>query len=97
MQDTESSGRIDIMIFPNGGKEVIGRVASYPKVPESTYWPEVLAFVAEHQGLEKPVKYTGRYSVTGGVFSMQWFDWAGEIERPEEDGAIDVEPDEAEE
>ena len=30
LQDTETSGRIDIIIFPAGGKEVIGRIASYP-------------------------------------------------------------------
>lgn len=84
LTDTESAGRIDIIIFPNGGKEVIGRQAAYPSVPESAYLPEIQRFVAAHQGLSEPTKYTGRYSVKDGELSMVWMDWAGEIVREEE-------------
>ena len=86
MQDTTSDGRIDIVIFPSGGREVIGRVAAYPPVPETAYMPLVAAFVAEHQGLKKPEKHTGYYSVKNGVCAMQWAGYAGELpqEEPEE-------------
>ncbi len=73
--DTETPGRIDIIIFPSGGKEVIGRQAAYPPVEECVYMPEVQSFVNEHQGLEKPKRYTGRYSVKNDVCSFQWTDY----------------------
>ena len=85
LQDTETPGRINIIIFPNGGKEVIGRIASYPPTPESAYLDKVRSFVGQHQGLSKPTKYTGRYNVKDGVLSMLWTDWAGEIPRPAEE------------
>ena len=82
--DTETPGRIDIIVFPSGGKEVIGRQAAYPPVEESVYMPKVQAFVDEHRGLEKPEKFTGRYTVKNDVCSFQWFDWAGNIKESTE-------------
>lgn len=77
--DTETPGRIDIIIFPSGGKEVIGRQAAYPPVPEDVYMPVVKTFIDSHQGLKKPTRYTGRYEVKNDVCTMQWSDWAGLI------------------
>lgn len=84
MKDTLSTGRIDIIIFPNGGKEVIGRMPAYPPVEETLYMSEVQKFVANHQNLPKPTKYTGYYAVKDEVLSMAWANWAGEIVRENE-------------
>lgn len=84
MEDTISTGRIDIIIFPNGGKEVIGRMPAYPPVEENLYMSEVQKFVANHQNLPKPTKYTGYYAVKDEVLSITWSNWAGEIVRENE-------------
>ena len=86
MQDTTSNGRVDIVIFPTGGREILGRVASYPETPETAYMPLIAQFVSEHQGLKTPQKFTGYYSVKDGVCSMQWANYAGELpqQEPEE-------------
>ena len=85
MEDTTSAGRIDIIIFPNGGKEVLGRIASDPKLSESVYLPTVKEFVAANVPEGKtPVKYTGYYSVTDGELSFTWGDYEGEIVREDE-------------
>lgn len=70
---TEMPGRIDIIIFPNGGKEVIGRSPSYPPAKESFYISLVNEFVASKVGtVEKPEKYSGYYTIKDDVASMQW-------------------------
>ena len=79
--DTLAPGRVDIIIFPNGGKEVIGRQPSYPSIPESAYLSEVQKFVSSKQGLEHPEKFTGYYTVKDGVVSMTWTPYAGEIQQ----------------
>ena len=85
--DTIVLGRIDIIIFPSGGKEVIGRLPSYPELPETAYLDEVRKFVFTKQGLETPEFFTGYYSVKDGVVSMTWTSYAGEIpQKPEEEG-----------
>jgi hypothetical protein len=86
--DTLAPGRVDIIIFPNGGKEVIGRQPSYPLLPETAYLNKIRDFVATKQGLEKPEKFTGFYSSKENSVSMTWTAWAGEIpqEEPVEEG-----------
>ena len=83
MTDTTTPGRIDIIIFTNGGKEVLGRIASEPKLAESDYLPTVKEFVANNVPTDVPVKYTGYYSVTDGELSFEWGEYAGEIVREE--------------
>ena len=87
--DTLAPGRIDVIVFPSGGKEVLGRQPSYPALPEAAYLPEVRAFVAAKQGLDKPEKATGYYTCKGGVVSMTWTPYAGPI--PEEEPAEEQE------
>lgn len=83
MADTTTPGRIDIVIFTNGGREVIGRTASDPKVKESIYMPLVAEFVSNNVPVDKPAKYTGYYSVTNDECSMSWGDYEGEIVKEE--------------
>ena len=89
--DTLAPGRVDILIFPNGGKEVIGRQPSYPALSEAAYLPEVQTFVASKQGLEKPEKATGYYTCKGDVVSMTWTPYAGPISKEEQE-ALELEP-----
>jgi hypothetical protein len=77
--DTLAPGRIDLIIFPSGGKEVLGRQPSYPELPEEAYLSEVQKFVATKQGLEKPEKYTGYYTCKDNAVSMTWTSYAGPI------------------
>ena len=84
MNDTTIDGRIDIIIFSNGGKEIIGRIESEPKISESYYIKDIKNFVSKHQNLEHPTKYTCYYKVLNGKIKTSWTDYAGEIERPEE-------------
>ena len=91
MEDTLSAGRIDIIIFPNGGKEIIGRMPAYPPVPEMLYMPEVRKFVADHQSLPKPTRFTGYYTVKDGALSMTWSNYAGEIVQNGEERKAEVE------
>lgn len=81
--DTIKDGRFDIVIFPNGGWECIGKMPSTPETPEDMYWQKVLDFVGQHQGLEAPQKYTGFYSVKGETLKMSWAPYAGEMPREE--------------
>ena len=83
--DTIAPGRIDIVIFPSGGREVIGRQSSYPSTPESAYLGEIQKFVSSKQRLEKPEKFTGYYTVKDDVVSMTWAPYAGEIEQKSEE------------
>ena len=89
--DTIAPGRIDIVIFPSGGKEVIGRQSSYPSTPESAYLGEVQKFASSKHGLEKPEKFTGYYTVKDDVVSMTWTPYAGEIPQEETTEASDEE------
>lgn len=87
--DTVAPGRIDIIVFPSGGKEVLGRQPSYPELPEASYLPEVRAFVATKQGLDKPEKATGYYTCKDGVVSMTWTPYVGPI--PQEEPEVTLE------
>lgn len=70
---TEMPGRIDIIIFPSGGKEVIGRSPSYPPAKEALYISLVNEFVVSKTGtVEKPEKYSGYYTIKDDVASIQW-------------------------
>lgn len=84
LTDTEAAGRYDIIIFPNGGKECIGHVPSTPYTPESAYLNAVVEFVAKHQGLDVPTKFTGYYSVKNGVCTMQWYEFVSTDESEEQ-------------
>ena len=92
LTDTTTDGRIDIVIFTNGGKEVLGRIASEPKLSESVYMPSVKEFVAANVPESEPVQYTGYYSVKDGVLSFTWGEYEGEIvkEETDEEGVDDV-------
>ena len=79
--DTLAPGRIDLVIFSNGGKEVIGRLPSYPALPEMAYSKFIQEFVSTKQNLEKPEKFTGFYSCKDNQVSMTWTTWAGEIKQ----------------
>lgn len=81
--DTLTQGRVDIVIFPNGGWEYIGRVPANPEIPEADYQPEVEKFVAQNQGLKNPTNFTGYYGVDGDILKMSWGTYAGEIPRDE--------------
>lgn len=81
MSDTLTPGRVDIVIFANGGWEFIGRINADPDIPENEYLPEVLDFVGKHQNLSAPEKFTGYYQIKGDKLIMNWRDYAGEIER----------------
>lgn len=87
--DTLAPGRIDLVIFSNGGKEVIGRQPSYPALPESAYISEVNRFVATKQGLGKPEKFTGYYTVKDNEVTMTWTPYAGELQQKVEEGEVE--------
>lgn len=87
--DTLSPGRVDIVIFPSGGKEILGRQSSYPSTPESAYLGEVQKFVASKQGIEKPEKFTGYYTVKDDVVSMSWTSYAGELPQKADEGEVE--------
>lgn len=77
--DTVTDGRLDIVIFPNGGYEYIGKLAASPEVNEEYYLPFIARFVEDHQGLEVPTKYTATYRVKNDNLEISWGDYAGEI------------------
>ena len=52
---------------------------AYPPVPETLYMSEVRKFVADHQSLPKPTRFTGYYTVKDGALSMTWSNYSGEI------------------
>lgn len=79
MQETIVDGRLDIVVFPNGGWEFIGKVMSDPPVPEDIYLPEVNRHVAANQNLPAPHKFTGVFRVRDDAFTIFWGDWKGEI------------------
>lgn len=57
-----SAGRIDIVVFPNGGREIIGRISSEPEVPMSELLSDINQYVSTLEGITTPRKYTGYYS-----------------------------------
>lgn len=77
--DTIQDGRIDVMIYPNGGREVMGRIESNPELPEQVYMPQVEVFVSQNQGLPKSKMFTGIYSMKDDVLTINWSDWLGKI------------------
>lgn len=81
--DTLTQGRVDIVIFPNGGWEFIGSIPANPEIPEEVYLPEVQKFVGQNQELPTPTKFTGYYGIAGDIFKMSWGEWKGAIPREE--------------
>lgn len=81
--DTLTPGRIDIVIFANGGYERIGYIAADPEIPETEWLPDVVKFVNMNQNLSEPKKFTGYYSIKDGQLKMSWREYAGEIPVPE--------------
>lgn len=77
MEDTLKDGRIDIVIFANGGREVIGREDAEPPVSDADLLPEVAKFVAEHQDLPAPEKFTAIYRVENGKLKLFWGEYKG--------------------
>lgn len=77
--NTITDGRLDIIIFPNGGKEYLGKLPSSPEVDEQLYLPAVAEFVAQNQDLEEPTKFTGMYRVKDDRLEITWGPYAGEI------------------
>lgn len=91
MEDTKIDGRIDIVIFPNGGWELIGRTNSDPEINEDIYMPEIKAFVQANQGLNAPQKFTCLYRIKDDRLAMKWGEWKGEIQRFEtNENEIDI-------
>ena len=84
MENTLVPGRVDIVIFANGGWEKIGQIASDPDIPFDDFLPEILQFVGTKQNLPAPEKFTGYYSAKDGDISIHWANYAGEIARTEE-------------
>lgn len=78
VENTITNGRLDIVVFGNGGYEFLARVTSEPEVAEDIYLPKVKDFVASLR-LDAPQKFTGIYHVTEGQFNISWGDWQGEI------------------
>lgn len=78
MENTTTSGRIDIVVFVNGGYEFLARVASKPEVPEDVWLPRVEDFVSRLI-LDEPQKYSLTYEVVDGQFYMHHGEWLGEI------------------
>ena len=85
MPATTVPGRYDIVMFPNGGWECIGRQAAIPPIPASEYRPRVDEYVAQHS-VEKPTKMTMYYRMEGDACTASWMPYAGEIQSPEEEG-----------
>lgn len=79
MPDTIKQGRVDIVIFPNGGWEYIGRIEPEPLMPPDDILPQVLEFVAQHQNLPLPQKFTAYYGQKGRSINISFGDWEGEI------------------
>lgn len=77
--NTVTDGRLDIIIFPNGGKEYLGKLPSTPEIDEQLYLPAVSQFVAQNQNLEEPTKFTGMYRVKDDRLEITWGPYAGEI------------------
>lgn len=80
MEDTKIDGRLDIVIFTNGGWEFIGKIPADPEIPEDVYMPEVRNFVAANQELPEPKKFTSFYRIKDDRIIMKWGDWQGEIQ-----------------
>lgn len=79
MDNTLVPGRIDIVVFANGGWEKIGQIASDPVIAPDDVLPGILEFVATKQNLAAPEKFTGYYSVKNDKISIHWANYAGEI------------------
>lgn len=81
MDNTLVPGRIDIVIFANGGWEKIGFQQSDPEIQPDDVLPDVLQFVATKQNLPAPEKFTGYFSVKNRSVGMSWAPYAGETEQ----------------
>ena len=84
MENTITPGRIDIIIFPNGGKEIIGRINSEPKINEFYYLNEIKFFVENNKPEKEPIKYTCYYKFVNNKLQTSWTTYAGEIINQEE-------------
>lgn len=54
-------GRIDIVVFPNGGREVFGQIKSEPPVSAAVLAAEVAAYAGGLPPADAPRKFTGYY------------------------------------
>ena len=68
-----SNGRIDIVVFPNGGREIIGRIDSDPVVSVNDLIP-VVNKQAAAQKLTAPKKFTGIYD-PANINAITWSDY----------------------
>ena len=94
--NTVTDGRLDIVIFPNGGKEYLAKLPSSPEVPEDMYLQQVADFVAQNQNIKEPTRFTGTYRVIDDVLQITWGNWAGIIPHyGEQDTPIEDMPEEA--
>lgn len=79
---TLTQGRIDIVIFPNGGWERLGYVPANPEIPEEVWYNNILEFVANNQNLPKPQKFTGYYGMSktrSNAVEMSWGEYQGDM------------------
>lgn len=79
MDNTLVPGRVDIVVFANGGWEKIGHMESDPAIPPDDVLPSIIEFVATKQNLAAPEKFTGYYSVKNDKILIHWANYAGEI------------------
>lgn len=77
--NTVTDGRLDIVIFENGGKEFLAKLPSSPEIDEQLYLPLVTQFVAQNQDLKEPTKFTGTYRMKDDELEITWGPYAGEI------------------
>lgn len=63
--------RIDIVVFPNGNREIFGQI---PGANMSALLPKVNSFVAKLETSDKPRKFTGYYD-TDDASDLDWSDY----------------------
>ncbi|MBD5585806.1 MAG: hypothetical protein HDQ88_12050 [Clostridia bacterium] len=77
-------GRYDIVVFPNGGWECIGRIANMPEHSEQELYEHAKAF-AESKSVDVPTKFTGEYAPDEPL-AIIWGEWKEPI--PEGEGEL---------
>ena len=70
-----SGGRIDIVIFPNGGREIFARTASNEEVPTKKLIDEVNDFVTSYTPPSTPKKFTCIWSYNGTELVVAWSEY----------------------
>lgn len=81
MDNTLVPGRVDIVIFANGGWEKIGWQQSDPEIQPDDILPDILQFVETKQNLPAPEKFTGYFSAKNRSMTVNWMPYAGETEQ----------------